>query len=65
MALTEIWLNDLDHIDSRSFPVFSKLIIKSRRTRGGGIGLLVSECASTALEDYAEEAMETLKLSIT
>ena len=65
IALTETWLNDLDHIDSMSFAGFSKLITKNRGTRGGGIGLLVSECASTAIEDSAGEAMETLKVSIT
>ena len=65
IALTESWLNDLDHIDSMSFPGFSKLITKNRRTRGGGRGLLVSECAWTVIEDSAGQAMENLKVSIT
>ena len=56
IALTETWLNDLDHIDSLSFPGFSKLITKNRRTRGGGIGLLVSECTSTVIEDSTGDA---------
>ena len=65
LALTDTWLNDLDHIDSMPFAGLSKLITKNRRTRGGSIGLFVSECASTVIEDSAGEAMETLKVSIT
>ena len=46
IALTETWLNGIDHLESMSFPGFSKSIAKNQRTRGGGIGLLVFECAS-------------------
>ena len=48
-----------------SFPGFSKLITEKRQTRGGVIGLLVSECASTVIENSAGETMETLKVSNT
>ena len=47
------------------FAGLSKLISKNRRTRGGSLGLFVSECASTVIEDSAGQAMETLKVFIT
>ena len=48
-----------------SFPGFSKIITKNRQTRGGDIGLPVSECASTVIEDSAGVTIEIPKVSIT